>query len=511
MKGPARSLAEGLRRLLGWLDDALNPIVVKELRQAVHGRFLAGILLFFLVLQLATLGIYLLSKGLSSIDLVGGESYGAEVFGVLVGILFFAIVFCVPIYAAVRMVSERSGDAMALFFVTTLAPHRIVAGKLASNLVLVLLLASACLPYLSFTYFLRGIDLPTVLVALAVGLLASVTGIQVALFLASLPVSRVLQVLIGLAGLGWLLFLFTTSLSFAGMLPHVGIGSRLGSWQFWGPALVTLVGVGLLLGLLFTLSAAVITHAAANRARPVRLYAMAAWGTSAAGAAYAGLVHGGHQVVGIWLYVAMLLLAASFLPAVCGRDRLSRRLAGEVPRSGPRRLAAFFLFSGSANGLAWAVVMIVLTFAVGVALNHRLGGPLRSLPQQLLGLAAYVLAYALVAVLVQRHLIGRWLRREQTWVLTLVLIAAASLVPPIAAFLLAPDALGRSLDFGFWLIMNPFSPFRPQLEDFAVGFALVLAALTAVFANRWFIDQVQAFRPPPAPEAELAGSAGLER
>ncbi len=84
------------------------------------------------------------------------------------------------------------------------------------------------------------------------------------------------------------------------------------------------------------------------------------------------------------------------------------------------------------------------------------------------------------------------------WVAVLTLIAAGSLVPPIAGFLLAPDAIGRSLDFGSWLILNPFSPFRHQIEDYAIRFGLFFAAVMAVCAGKWFLDQAQAFRPPPA-------------
>ena len=114
------------------------------------------------------------------------------------------------------------------------------------------------------------------------------------------------------------------------------------------------------------------------------------------------------------------------------------------------------------------------------------------------GMCAYVFAYALLGMLAQRHLVGRWLQRHQTWVAVLTLIAAGSLVPPIAGFLLAPDAIGRSLDFGSWLILNPFSPFRHQIEDYAIRFGLFFAAVMAVCAGKWFLDQAQAFRPPPA-------------
>ncbi len=491
-----------IERLAGRLDDALNPIVVKELRQAVRGRFLAGILMFLLVLQLLTLGIFLLTKGISTIDLVGGQSYGEEVFGILAGILFFAAVFCVPVYAAVRIYSERSGDQMALFFVSTLAPHRIVGGKLASNLALSLLLFSACLPYLSFTYYLRGIDLPSIFVALGVGLLASAAAIQGAIFLASLPVSRVLRILIGLGGLGGLMMLFMSSLGFAFALSDAGVGSRLGSWEFWGPALTVLGSFALIFGLAFFLSVAMITHAAANRALPVRLYALGAWLASGGVVGYLCFARGARDAVESWLYMAFLGLAFSLLPAICARDCPSVRVRDQVPESPAARLPAFFLFSGSGGGVAWSVVMIVLTAVAGEIFDRQLGGVLGESRGQLLGFCAYAVAYALLAVLLQRGWLGRWVRPAQTWILALALMAALSLGPPILGFLVAPDAVSRSLDFGLWTLLSPFAPFQTEVSELASRLGLGWAAVMMIFAGRWFLDQVLAFRPAEAAPAE---------
>ena len=498
-----------LGKLAGRLDDALNPIVVKELRQAVRGRFLAGILIFLLALQLATLGLFLLSKGISTVDLIGGESYGKEVYATLAGILFFAAVFCVPIYAAVRIYAERSGDQMALFFVSTLAPYRIITGKLASNLTLSLLLFSACLPYLSFTYYLRGIDLPTVFVGLTTGLLASAAAIQGAILLASLPVSRVLRILIGLIGLGGLMTLFISSLGVAVAMADSGIGSQLGSWSFWGPALAVVASGALLFGLAFFLSVAIITHAAANRARPVRLYAAAAWLSSGAAVAYVCYAYGESEVVGAWLQLTVMLLACSLLPAICARDRMSVRVRDEVPAGAAARVASFFLFSGSANGVAFSALLMALTLAAGKVFERELKHALSGRTDELAGFCGYALAYALLAVLLQRHRLHRWFKRRHTWFLALVLIASFSLLPPVAGFLVAPDAIGGSLNFGLWTLLSPFTPFSYDLAELATRFGLGWAAIMAIFASRWFGAQVRAFRPPDDAGAEMKAAPEL--
>ena len=50
-----------LSYILNRMDDAVNPIVVKELRQAVYGRYIAATLMVFLVIELAITGFVLVS------------------------------------------------------------------------------------------------------------------------------------------------------------------------------------------------------------------------------------------------------------------------------------------------------------------------------------------------------------------------------------------------------------------------------------------------------------------
>src|SRR5262245_48681717 len=93
--------------LLARLDDRLNPIVIKELRQAVQSRLVAWALLVFLGLQLLVLGVMLLAREGRS----GGDmefTAGREVFMVLQGILLGSCMLFVPIYSGVRLAMERA-------------------------------------------------------------------------------------------------------------------------------------------------------------------------------------------------------------------------------------------------------------------------------------------------------------------------------------------------------------------------------------------------------------------
>src|SRR5438132_9368033 len=86
------------------INDALNPIVVRELRQAVQGKFVAAVLLVLLVIQLAAIGIFIIASG----DIATRFDAGREVFMVLLGLLLGACLIFVPAYTAVRLAAERS-------------------------------------------------------------------------------------------------------------------------------------------------------------------------------------------------------------------------------------------------------------------------------------------------------------------------------------------------------------------------------------------------------------------
>ena len=140
-----------LTAILDRLDDQLNPIVVKELRQAVKSRMVVGILGLFLGLQLLLLGFYLLSGEMRSQSQVIDWSAGYEVFRIQQGILLFTIMIAVPAYACIRLANERTDQNVDLMFISTLRPASIVWGKFFAAVVLGLLVFSACAPFTQAT------------------------------------------------------------------------------------------------------------------------------------------------------------------------------------------------------------------------------------------------------------------------------------------------------------------------------------------------------------------------
>src|SRR5262249_11535355 len=114
------------------LGDWLNPIVVKELRQAVQSRFVVVALLIFLTIQVLAVGIYLVTAA----DPTFSFDAGRWVFMILFGIMLAVSMLFVPLYTGVRLVAERSETNLDLLFITTIKPRSIIAGKLMAAVTL---------------------------------------------------------------------------------------------------------------------------------------------------------------------------------------------------------------------------------------------------------------------------------------------------------------------------------------------------------------------------------------
>src|SRR5690348_12129733 len=152
--------------ILDRFDDLLNPIAVKELRQAVKSRIVMSAMMLFLLIQLAILLLTLWFDDQPSADLVNLEA-GRSIFQILQGFLLGTCMLLVPVYAGIRLAAEHSDTNVDLLFISTLRPRGIIAGKLQASVVLILLIFSACAPFMTFTYLLRGIDIPSIVVILS--------------------------------------------------------------------------------------------------------------------------------------------------------------------------------------------------------------------------------------------------------------------------------------------------------------------------------------------------------
>jgi hypothetical protein len=476
------------------LNDAINPIVIKELRQAVQSRFVTATLMILLCIQLVALGLYLLFSG------EAGASFdaGRQIFTILLGIVFAAGMLFVPLYTAIRLVAERSDTQVDLLFITTIKPRRIITGKLAAATAINVLIFSACLPFMTLTYFLRGIDLPSIFVLMAFCFLVIIACAQLAIFVACIPINRIFKTVLGLIVLIIFFVIYVALMSSVGSMLIFGVGSQFDNWEFWEVALTLMLIVGALCGLLFVLSVAMISPHAANRALPVRLYVTVVWLLAGAAATVWSALIANYLPVDIWMVLSSIVFSLALFVAASERDTLGRRVRRAVPASIWKRFFAFLFFSGSASGLAWAVVMIGLTMAwVGAWRKVGWMSGVDSLGDNatwMAGIALYFFCYAASGAMLRWRVFGG-IGGEWNWLFGAILMVIGGTVPFLAGTLLFLDDRWQNQDYGYWLVGNPFAwgakEFRPLYAAVGIGWAVIIVAL----GRRWFVERVRSFRP----------------
>jgi hypothetical protein len=471
-------------------SDRINPIVIKELRQAVQSRFVIAALLTLLSVQLAAIGIYILASGASLFGFDSGRQSFMMLFGILqvIGIVF------VPLYTGARLAAERSDINVDLLFITTIKPRSVIAGKMFAAMTLTAMIYSACTPFMAFTYFLRGIDLPSIFISLGIGFVAVMACAQGAVFVACVPVNRAFKIIFGLIALTIFgLICFGTVLWVNEILRRGVIGR-----DFWQMITVMSMVISFLIGLFFVLSVALIMPVAANRALPVRLFITVAWLLAGVAAVAGSLSENYNWPVVVWMVAFEIVFALALFAAVSERDLPGRRVLRSIPKSLPGRAGAFFFFSGAANGLAWASVMIVLTLAVAwvwvKSFPHN--SNLRDLvdgAKWMGGMCLYFFCYAMTGALLRRFLFSR-IGTELTWLISVALLILGIGAPIMTGYILFFNEQWWSENHGAWLIGNPFAWDNKGHRVLYASVAGVWAVLVAAMSLPWFIERLKSFR-----------------
>jgi hypothetical protein len=508
------------------IDDRLNPIVVKELRQAVKSRVVIAVLLLFLILQLGILMIYLVMTEIRQAN--AADVYaGRTIFQILQGILLGTCMVLIPAYAGVRLAAERSDTNVDLLFISTLRPRAIIAGKFQAAVVLILLIFSACAPFMTFTYLLRGIDIPSILIVLAMDFLAVLLGTQLAIFLGAVSTNWGIKILLGLIGLGCLCWLFGGTMASGVGLLESGIGFAFDSLNFWLIAGAIVTVVASVIGLLFTWSVAIVSPPSANRALPVRLYLLGAW-----------LVTGGVAILltwkfrspiplMVWMISVTVLFCLQILSAINEREQWGVRVARTIPRRWWLRGPAFLFYSGAVGGVLFAILLIASSIGLSSYLlwnGHEFFNFLsyfdveriyQRIIMVMVLIALYVFNYCLTAVFLRGVLFHGTLKPLFNWVLALVLGLMGIAAPYVILFLFDNDQLRFGQIDPWWLITNPFATIfeystewrRGTETNFRTGSLIFLigwAALATVLCMPWAMRQVRRFRPPERRDVKTA-------
>ena len=484
-----KSISDRLEKINDWL----NPIVVKELRQAVQGRFLVVVVICFLCVQLLTMGLFLV------IDKSVSESFdgGLKIFRVLLSNLLMTCLLCIPAYTGIRLANERADANVDLLFITTLRPQSIIWGKFLAGLVLTVLLYSACMPFMTFTYLLRGIDLPSIFILLAFDFVVVAVGLQGAILVGCIPANRVFKVILGVAWFVIMVVAINIITVFSLLLLQFGIGSQLDSWQFWRGALAVLVIGIALIGICALLSIALISPLSTNRALPVRVFITAVWLLTGIVAVIWSIGVDDFLPIWVWGGLHVLLHSIGLFIAINEREHLGGRVRRTIPRRWLLRPPAFLFYSGAAGGVAWSTLVIALTILsmIGwlLAFPHMETGDEMIHIAVVAVLGLYIFSYVLAASLIRRTFLPDRVTNSYTWVIALVLLGITTTIIPLILFF----CYGKWEEN--WLVASPLGSILFS-EGEVVVLSLIVAGFCTVFIGAlslpWFFRQFNAFRPP---------------
>ncbi len=494
-------------RILDLIGDAVNPIVVKELKQALQSRFLVAVLLLFLLVQMLFLGIYLMVRSLDgSLDAADFEG-GRMVFSFLNWILLATCMLFIPAYSGFRLAAERSEVHVDLLFIGALSPRTILSGKVAAAQILALLIFSACAPFMTFTYFLRGIDLPSIFVVIGFDFLEVMAIVTLALFLAIVPANRVFKVLLGLLGLVFGLALYMVTIGLIYNLLDSGLLASMDNLDFWAVCLaVVLETLGCIL-FLFVCSVGLLSPPSANRSLPLRVgVSLFCLGTGVPLALCAHWI-GSDWPIQVWIGSASIVLSLCLLIAVNEREQWTPRVARTIPRRWWLRLVAFLFYSGAAGGVLWACLLFA---GCWLALPMQAAGWLTAPPRMgalenvwttlrvTTAIFAYTYCYALTAVFLRNTLIK--IQPVYTWILALSLTAHWQCLALPGDF---PHSFQRMDSFESLSVVADESHRRhptgqrtqPGGAGAAVAYLSCWAAVVTLLNSLWFIRQMRRFHP----------------
>jgi len=356
MTAAAQELAERLAQP----SERWNPILVKEVRQALRGRSFRWT--FIATLTIAVLGVL---TNLADFNHLREDAHGY--FMTVHFCLVAALVGMVPFGAFQSMGSEWEESTADLLVLSALRPRRIVAGKLQGALVQAVLFFAAFSPFLVVAYLFPGIDLAAALIYLGVILIASLCASLAALALSTLSKQRFVRVVL-------MIVLGGQSAWLIPMLMVLGDEVLRHPQQFTSDdeilSVYATIGVALLIlaGYVFTLACNMLAHPEENRSTNTRvLTTVSALLVAAYALLFTRWMSLPTEVISVMALAGLAGLSAIGLLLVSEQRALGRRVTLSVPKSPLGALATAPWFPGGGRGVAFHTLHVVLVLAVALS------------------------------------------------------------------------------------------------------------------------------------------------
>lgn len=487
----------------GRLDDALNPVLLKELRQAVRGRFVISALVLSLLAESITAVTMYFAAELNNFRL-DSNPVGPRMFATLFGVIFFTCMLLVPIYCGMRMAAERADANTDLMYITTIAPRTIVVGKVLSVGAFVGLLFGGAAPFLAFSFVLRGLDLLPCVLVVMFAFLVILAEAALALFIGALPVTRPFKAVLGLVIVANSLFFSMVGISLIGSMRFGTLAGMAGAPPGFPMALASFAAMIAAAAIVFiVLTTGLLTPPAANRALPVRVMLTILWAVTLWIAFDSGSNFRDRTPLVWWSWTQIALSGLVLLSAVGERERWGVRISRTIPRSPLGRATAFAFYSGGAGGVLWTTLMMTATIVAVDVAGPRIvpiGFVVREsdVTRLLLALATgsfAILAYGLTAVAIHRRFLARRVPQKNTWAVAALLLLVFAVILPLAATLRYMDNPKFQTAFNWAVSADPFMMVESEtlslLRLLGLGLWLIFVA---VLNWRWAHEQWAHFR-----------------
>lgn len=459
--------------------DWLNPILLKETRQALKSR--QFILTFFLLLIVA----WTISVGgvLWAGPALEYGTAGRTFFVFYFCVLAFAIFFVVPFGAFRSMLNEQEYNTYELMSISTLSPRQIVWGKLGSAVVQILIYYSAIAPFVAFTSLLQGFDLALVVLFLTVGVFWSVCVTMLAIMFSTLLGQKQWQ---ATNTLGMIVMLMLQLAGIIAVSVDVVRGVvRYDRWAFWIDLAVACVAAATYFWLSLHVAVSRLTFESDNRSTWIRIICSVQFWSACA---YLLMHHWNRGWVVDNSVTTFVASACLFHWVVVGTfaasesEFLSRRIRRTLPDSALARWLKVVWIPGGSRGLVYVVLHLAM-FSLLIAVTTT--------SFELLWIQAailYVVCYLGFGAFLGRlaHTTTPEFRPAHTRALMLLMAAFAVVAPLVVQ---ATGIAGQAGRYSLLKISNPFETL-PYMADGAkpedsvlILVLLGIAASVAVVVN----------------------------
>ncbi|MFP6763479.1 MAG: hypothetical protein VB858_07670 [Planctomycetaceae bacterium] len=495
---PARQEPSLPDRLSAWGDrfsDRLNPILVKETRQALKSRqFTITFMLLLIVAWLISV-IFTVWAGAT----LEFGSAGRALFIYYYFALVVAVLLVVPFNTFRSMITERDQNTYELLSISTLTPGQIVRGKLNSSMAQVLIYYSAIAPFIAFTSLLQGFDLPLVAYMLVMTFLWAAMTCMVALTISTLSGNRQWQ---AFNTIGIILLLIwqvggilgTGAYSVAQSLP-------VDDHEFWWVTGFCLLAAGSYFVLFQQIAISQLTFESDNRSTGIRVTSTIQLFLAWLILFLAATVSGVRDLVEVVVTFPTLHIFTVGLFASTENDFLSRRIRRTLPRPAALRYLKSPLLPGGSCGFLYVLLHMAVIASIsqwnfcGLAASQH-----RTMARLGIVLSCYSMIYLGFGAIA-----GRWCRKItpafrpiHTRVLIILIAILAMLVPYLLPGLgLVNPWLGYSL----FELTNPFATIdmlyrqgndvgSTSMGEVAKSILLFAASLAVIVNLRWMISGV---------------------